>query len=165
MGEGQVEGAGALLAGAEGDADTGFLEDSEAATADEGVGVRGGDDDAADAGLNERLGAGAGAAMMGAGLEGDKGGGAADIVAARGGLLQRSDFGVVAVGEEVGAFTEDAGFGAGRGEDAADGGVWAAEADGCLGEVERACHEELVRRCGGGGSWHEREHSGFRGGA
>ena len=84
------------------------------------------DDDAADAGLNERLGAGAGAAMMGAGLEGDKGGGAADIVAAARRLASAQRFRRGRGWRRGGRLHRGrAEFGAGRGENAADGGVWA----------------------------------------
>ena len=59
-------------------------------------------------------------------------------------MLEGGDFGVVASGVEVDALAEDAWVWAGRGEDAADSGIWAGEADCLFGEIERALHEALV---------------------
>ena len=81
VGERQVEGTGRALAGAEGDCDAGVAENGEATAADERVGIGGSNDDASDAGLNEGDGAGTGPAVVRAGLEGDEGGGAADVMA------------------------------------------------------------------------------------
>ena len=90
------------------DVDAGGAEAGDARVADLWVGVYGGDDAAGDAGGDERVGTGAGAAVVGAGFEGDVGGGAADVVAERGGLMEGGDFGVVEGVVEVCAFAEDA---------------------------------------------------------
>jgi len=72
----------------ENDFDVGGAEFGEALTADERVGIDGGDDAADDAGGDERVRAGAGAALVGAGFEGDVGGGAADVVVEGCGLFE-----------------------------------------------------------------------------
>jgi hypothetical protein len=109
--------------------------------ADQRVGIDGGDDAAGDFGGDERVGAGAGAAVMAAGLEGDVGGGAFYGVAVRGGLLEGDDLGVVSGVVKVGAFADDFSF---VYEDAAHLGIGTGEADGLAGELYGALHEVLV---------------------
>ncbi len=141
VGKGLDEVAGGLLADAEGDFDVGGMEFGKAPSADEGVGIDGGDDDAGDAGGDERVGAGAGAAAMAAGFEGNVGGRPRHRMAALGGIVQRCDLGVVAGVVEVCAFSEDVAV---ANQDAADLRVGRGEGDRCAGEGERAPHKELV---------------------
>ena len=89
------------------DFDAGGTEPGDALAADEGVGVDGGDDAAGDAVGDECVGAGAGAAVVGAGLEGDVCGCAVHVMAESEGLLDGSDFGVIARVVVVSAFTDD----------------------------------------------------------
>ncbi len=123
VGEGVVEVAGLLLEDADGDVDAGGAEFGDALAADEGVGIDGGDDAAGDFGGDEGVGAGAGAAVVAAGLEGDVGGGACDGVAAFGGLLEGDDLGVVAVVVAMRALAEDF-FCRGRGRSRPGGWGW-----------------------------------------
>ena len=71
MGEGFVEVAGLLFEDADDDFDSGGFQPGDAVAADQGVGVAGCDDAAADSGGDEGVGAGAGAALMATGFEGD----------------------------------------------------------------------------------------------
>ena len=81
VGEGQVELACRLLFDADADGDAGGVKLPEALTAYERVGIFCGHDAAGDAGGNQGVGAGGGAAVVRAGLEGDVGRGSADVVA------------------------------------------------------------------------------------
>ena len=80
-GEALVEAAGFGLADADGDFDARGAQCLEAVAGDGRVGVDGGGDDAAEAGLDERVGAGRRAAGDVAGLEGDVGRAAANAIA------------------------------------------------------------------------------------
>ena len=71
VGEGVVEVAGGLLEDADGDLNSGGAEPGDSLTADERVGIDGGDDAAGDPGSDECVGAGWRAAVVGAGFEGD----------------------------------------------------------------------------------------------
>jgi hypothetical protein len=93
--EGFVQFAGLLLKDSNIYFDTGGSEFFYAATADERVGIGSGDHGARDAGGDQSVGAGSGAAVVAAGLEGDVSGGARDGEAAGGGLLEGDDLGVV----------------------------------------------------------------------
>ena len=99
----------------------------DAAAGDLRVGVGGGDDDASDAGGDEGVGAGRGAAVVRAGLKGDVGGCAMRVMALGGSLFEGYDFGMVAGFVEVGSaaydslfeakiLCQDAGLPAGLGE-------------------------------------------------
>jgi hypothetical protein len=125
------------------DGDAGLAEAGDAAAADQGIGVGGGDDDAGDLGADEGFGAGAGAAGVGAGFEGDVGGGGVGEVA---GLAEGDDFGMVELVVEVGSAADD---GTVTDEDAAYGGVGGGQAYGSFGEAEGLAHPVFV---GGGGS-------------
>ena len=107
VGEGLVEVASLLFEDAEGDLDSGGAELFDALAADQWVGIAGGDDAAGDSGGDESVSAGAGAAVVAAGLESDVSGGAGGAVAKRAGLLECDDLGVVAVGVDVRAFSDD----------------------------------------------------------
>jgi len=109
VGEGFVEVAGLLLEDAECDFNVGGAESLDALATDMGVGVLRGDDAAGDAGFDECVGTGWGAAVVAAGFEGDVGGGAPGGDVALSGLLEGDDLGVVAVVVEVGAFADDYG--------------------------------------------------------
>jgi hypothetical protein len=104
----------------EADFDVGGAEFGQALTADERVGVDGRDDAAGYTGSDECVGAGTGAAVMGAWLEGDIGCRAVGVVAESSGLLEGGDLGVVARVVEVRAFTDD---GVAVHKNAAHGGV------------------------------------------
>jgi hypothetical protein len=112
-GEGVVEAAGAFGERAVGqnDLSAGIAHAVDSLLAHERVGVDGGDDHAAEAGGDEGVSAGAGAAVVGAGFERNVSRGAADGVAQGLRLLERDDFCVVAVGVQVRTFTEDAAAG------------------------------------------------------
>ena len=147
VGEGFVEVAGLLLEDAEGDFDAGGAEFGDAAAADLGVGVLGGDDAAGDAGGDEGVGAGAGAAVVAAGFEGDVGGGSGGVDVAGGGLFEGDDLGVVALVVEVGAFADDFGLasaGWSAYEDAAYLRVRGGESGGLGCELQGSLHEDLV---------------------
>ena len=73
----------------------GGVELGDALAADKRVGIDGGDDATRDSCGDERVGAGAGAAVMAAGLEGDVGGDTFYGVAVLGRLLERDDLSVV----------------------------------------------------------------------
>ena len=77
-GEAFVDAAGFGLADAERDLDAGGAQAIGAVSRDIGIGIDGGGDDALDAGGDQGFRAGAGAAGVVAGLEGDVGGGAAE---------------------------------------------------------------------------------------
>ena len=146
MGEGFVEIAGWLFEDAEGDFDSGGAESGDALTAHLRVGVLCGDDAAGDAGFDESVGAGRGAAVMAAGFEGDIGGGTLCGDASCGGLFECDDFSVVAVGIEMCSFADDL-WCAGRRvfcENAADLWIGRSEAYGLGGESEGSLHECLV---------------------
>ena len=149
--EGVVQVAGGLLEHAEGDFDIGGAKFFNALAADQGVGIAGRDDAAGDAGGYEGVGAGASAAVVAAGLEGDVGGGSFGGDASLGGLFEGYDLGVVAIVVEVSAFADDPGRAASEGclgQDAAYLGVRRGEADGLPGELEGSLHEAFVLRVG-----------------
>ena len=129
MGEGVVEFAGFEFADAEGDFDAGGAEAADTGTRNLGIGIDSGGDDAVNAGIDEGVGAGAGAAMVATRLEGDVGSGAAGLGAC---LEEGDDFGVVEVVVEVGAFADD---GVVADEDAAYLGVGRGQAGGWRGRA------------------------------
>jgi len=144
--EGFVEAAGRLLEGTESDFDVGGAELCDALPADERVGVFGGDDDADDSGGDQRVGAGAGAAMVGAGFEGDVGGGTSGREASRGCHFERDDLGMVAVVVEMRAFADDAVLIVD--EDAAYLRVGGGKGGRLSRELESSLHEDFVLRRG-----------------
>jgi hypothetical protein len=85
-----------------------------------------------DADGDECVRAGAGAAVVGAGFEGDAGSGVVEVVAGGAGLVQRDDLGVVAGVVEVRAFAQDV-FAVE--EDAADGWIGGGEGSGAASEL------------------------------
>ncbi|CAM5381175.1 hypothetical protein SNARM312S_06099 [Streptomyces narbonensis] len=91
--------------------------------------------DPADPGLDQRLGAGAGAAGVVAGFEGDVGGAAAGQDS---GLAQGVDLGVRAAGALMEAFADQ--VSGGVGDDAPDDGVGAGGAETACGELDGASH-------------------------
>jgi hypothetical protein len=107
VGEGVVEVASLLLEDAEGNFDVGFAEFLNALAADSGVGILGGDDAAGDAGSDEGVGAGAGATLVTAWLEGDVCGDSFGGDVSRSGLLEGDDLGVIEVFVEVCALADD----------------------------------------------------------
>src|ERR1700722_7174688 len=113
----------------------------DSCASDKGIGVDGGDDAAGDAGGDEGIRAGRRTAVVRAGLESDVGGGAADVMTERRGLLQRDDLGVVKAVIEMCAFAEDV---VAQCDDAADGGIGRGKGSGFFGEVERTLQMELV---------------------
>ena len=119
--EADVELARLVAAAAPLDGDAGRREPRRAAARDERVRVAQGDDDAADAGGDERVGARRRAAVVRARLERDVDGRAADVDAARGGVAQRHHLGVRAAGFLRVAAADDAAVGAD--DDAADARV------------------------------------------
>ena len=134
-----VDAAGFSLADAECDVNAGGAQAVRAVAGDGGVGVDGGRDHAFEAGGDEGLGAGPGAAGVVAGLERDVGGAAAKAFF---GMLLRlpegDDFGVVEQVVLVPAFADDL---AGAVEDdAADGGIGRGKSDAAAGEFEGALH-------------------------
>ena len=144
-GEGVVEVAGLLGERMkrieEMDFDVGGEEFVEACSGDERVGVEGGDDAAVDASGDQCIRAWAGAAVVGAGLEGDVCGCAVEVVVESGGLLECGDLCVVARVVEVRAFSEDD---VAAGDDAADGGIWRCEGCGVACEIEGSFEEAMV---------------------
>ena len=111
-----------------------------AVAGDVGIGIAGGGDDACDSGGDEGFGAGAGAAGVIAGFEGDVGGAALETISLSCycWLFEGGDFGVVEEVVFVPAFADEL---AGAVEDdAADGGIGRGEADAAAGEFESALH-------------------------
>ncbi|MCU1320298.1 MAG: hypothetical protein JWP98_1816, partial [Edaphobacter sp.] len=139
--EGFVEVAGWLLEDSDGDFDACGLEFDDASSADLRVGVDGSYDAAGDSGCDEGIGAGAGAAMMGTGLEGYVCGGVFGGGASFGGLLECCYLGVVAVGVEMGAFGDGLAI---ADENAAYLRVRGGEGCGLCRELEGSLHEALV---------------------
>ncbi len=115
------------------------LQGFHAVAGDGGIGIAGGGDDACEPGGDQRLGAGAGAAGVIAGLEGDVGGAAFEAVArVLSGFVEGDDFGVVEQVVLVPAFADD--LAGAIEDDAADGGVGRGDADAAAGEFEGALH-------------------------
>jgi hypothetical protein len=136
-----VELAGLLFEGAYSDFDSGVAEAEDALSGDEGVWVFGGDYAAGDSGFDEGVGAGGGAAVVAAGLEGYVGGCAGCVHSAVDGLFEGCDLGVVEVVVEVGSFGDDLVF---FYYDAAYLGVRGGKGDGVGGELEGSLHEAFV---------------------
>jgi len=129
------------LQDAQSDFDAGVAELFNAATADERVGVCGGNDAARDSGGDQGIGAGSGASMVAAGFERNVGSGALSGDAALCGIFEGYDLGVVVAIVEMGAFGEGLPV---ADEHAADLGIWAGEGDGGSSEVEGLLHEGFV---------------------
>ena len=142
--EADVELARLLAAAAPFDGDAGGLEPRRAAAGDERVRVAQGDDDAADAGGDERVGARRRAAVVRARLERDVDGRAADVDAARRGIAQRHHLGVRAARFlRVAAAGEPA---VGADDDAADARVRIGQTHRVRGQRERLAHGRGRRR-------------------
>jgi len=107
----------------------------QALTADEWVGIDGGNYAACDARGYECVGARTSAAVVGAGFEGDVGCCAFHVVAKRGCLFEGDDLGVIARVVVMGAFADDQVV---AGEDTAYGWVRAGEGCGFTREGDRA---------------------------
>jgi len=110
----------------------------QALTGHFGVGIGHRRHDTSDACRSQCVAAGPGAALVGAGLQRDPGGGAAHVMAALGGIAQRHDFGVRAAGALGVAFAQHGAI-QGR-DDATHTGVGRSQPQGLAGQVERALH-------------------------
>lgn len=102
-----VEGGGFPGEDAGGDGDAFFSEEAVGPAGVGGVGVGGADDDAGDAGREDGVGAGRGAAVCAAGFEGDVEGGAFRGMSVAGGVAEGGDFGVGSPGASVPALADD----------------------------------------------------------
>ena len=131
------------LADANFDFDAGSAQPLGAVAGDFGIGIEGGRNHALDSGGDECLGAGAGAAGVIAGFQGDVCGAAMQAIRwLRAGLFQGDNFGVV---EEVVFMPALADHLAGRvDDDAAHGGIGRGEADAAPGEFESPLHPVRV---------------------
>jgi hypothetical protein len=112
--------------------------------ADERIWVSGGDDAAGYACGDEGIGAGAGAALVGAGFKGHVSSRAEDVVAECSGLLERCDLGMVARVVQMCALAEDDVVAR---QDAAYGWIRACERGSFTREGERSGEMELALGC------------------
>jgi hypothetical protein len=123
------------------DHDAGVPQVGDAAPGDPGVGVLDRDDDAGDAGCDQGVGAGRRAPVVGAGFEGDEGGGTACRLA-RGG--ERTDLGVVPAGSPGRALAD---HGAVRtDDDAPDPRIGRGDPTRARGEAQGLLHRQIVAR-------------------
>ncbi len=148
-GEALVDAAGFRLADAENGFDSCRAQGFHAVAGDVGIGVGGGGHHALESRGDERLGAGAGAAGVIAGLKGDVGGAAFEACGGMVlGFFEGDDFGVVEEVVLMPAFADD--LPGAIEDDAADSGVGRGDADTAAGELEGALHPVDVLGGGGG---------------
>ena len=136
--EADVELARFAFAGPEDDLDAGGGEARRALAGDERIRIAHRHHHPADAGGDERVGAGRRAAVVRAGLEADDDGGAAHVGAARGGVAQRHHLGMRPAGFLGVAAADDAAVAVD--DDAADARIGIGQADRLFGERERLAH-------------------------
>ena len=131
--EATIEGGSFSLAHVFADGNAGGAQAGDALSSHKRVGVAAGDDGAGNTGGDERVGAGRGAAMMGAGFEGDVGGGATGGIAR---CAQGVYFGVWFAGILVPAFADgNVVFD----EDAADARIGGGGVEASLAAARRWC--------------------------
>ncbi len=139
--EGAIERCGFGGEDARDDLDAGGAEELEAAARVGGIGIGGGDDDAGEAGGDDGIDAGRGAAMGGAGLEGDVEGGAMGLGRA-GEAAEGFDLGMGGAGGAVPAAGEQ--MAAGGDDEGADGGIGTGAAQATAGLAEGEAHPGFV---------------------
>jgi len=115
----------------------------ETSTADQGIRIHGGNYTASDIRCDQRVGTGAGAALVRAGFKGDVRGCALRSMSQGGGLLQSGDLSVIALVIVVRTFAEDCAV---ANQHTADRRIGRGEANGLLREIQGALQVTFIVR-------------------
>ena len=145
-GEGVVQAARGSLQKPDLDVDSGCSQARDASPADRGIRIEGCHHTARDAGGDERVGTGPGAAVVAAGFERDvscRSGGCGRSGCVESCVLQCDDLRVVEAVVQVRSRAEDLAI---PHQNASDLRIWRRETDRCFGEFKRLLHEFFVVR-------------------